>query len=386
MIEWDGKQYCYSELLALLHIPKTSFYRKKREGYDNLEAIRLCLQTKRNVYTLFGERCTLSEIAQRYQIDRVSLYRYLHQGYDLEEAILHVLENKQMKYDPTKQKKVNIQYFDYQGEKMTLTQIAKQAQVSPSNLYRRVITENQDLTLAIEAIKQNQKNRLHHSRTSHDRLEKLLLDGKEVSLFRYCREKGWNYRIIIDKILKQNQSVEQAITNYLLYGQEDPVSFQYCYGKVLIKHLLAKYQLNASYAIQLMKQEDCRLEDIICKLCFSKQNDEYNKNEGLYLYDLYQFLLSLNEEERKQAIDLFPISTTQQNILAQKHQEISFIQRELLYYRLDSYFDCCTEEEKKELLVLHGITKQEQAYMKEHLYDGFTLVSNKKGPVYIKKP
>lgn len=379
IIEWDGKQYGCNELLAKLHIPKTSFYRKKREGHDTLAAIRLCLESKRCEYTFLGKRCTLTEIAQHYQIDRVSLYRYLNQGYDLEEAVLMVLENKKIKYDPTKQKKVDIHYFDYQGETMTLTQIAKKAQVSSSNLYHRVIKEKQDLALAIIEIKQNQENRS----TSH---EKISIDGREISLFRYCMEKGWNYRIIIDKVLKQNQSVEDAIMNYLLRGQEDPVSFKHRYGKVLTKHLLAKYQLNASYAIQLMKQENCSLEELIPKLCFSKQSDEYNKNEGLYLYDLYQLLISLGQEERTQAVDLFQISSQQQAILSKKHQEISLIQRELLYYQLAAYFDFCKEDEKQELLLLYQITPEEQVYMKEHLYDGFTLVSSKKGPVYIKKP
>lgn len=384
MIEWNGKQYGCSELLALLHIPKTSFYRKKREGHDTLAAIRLCLESKRCEYTFSGKRCTLTEIAQRYQIDRVSLYRYLNQGYDLEESVLMVLENKQTKYDPYKQKKVDICYFDYQGEKMTLTQIAQKERVSPSNLYRRVKKKNQDLALALEEIKQNQENRTQ--KVSYEKLENLSIDSRKVSLFRYCMEKGWNYRIIIDKVLKQNQSVEEAIANYLLYGQEDPVAFKHCYGKVLIKHLLAKYQLNASYALQLMKQEHCSLEDIVPKLCFSKQSDEYNKNEGLYLYDLYQLLVSLDDEERTQAIDLFQISPSQQEILMKNHQKIMLIQRELLYYRLDAYFDFCKQEEKKALLDQYGITKEEQVYMKEHLYDGFTLVSSKSGPVYIKKP
>lgn len=384
IVIFDGREYGLTELITTLNISKTSFYRYKKNGYNNIEAIEKCLNNEREHYTFNGEVCSISAIAKRFKINRVTIYKYLKEGYKLEEAVPIILESKKMKYDPAKKKKVDITYYLYNGENLTLQQISKKEQISSSNLYRHVIIEKEDVCIAVSKIKKNQKKKVHSSKFVQQEVRFFQKDG--MTLAKYCLVHGYNYQAIIDKLLKSKSTVDEVLKDYLTNGQDTRQTWKYQHGKVITKHLLTKYGLNSNYAFYLMKKNNKTLEEIIPKLVFSKQNTEYNKNEGLYLYQVYCILEKQTLDERREFLKLQSLSSKQQSIMEEKHREISFIKRELLYYELEPILEVCSADEKNRLITFYSITEEELDYIHNRLYDGFSLMGNSQHKGYYKMP
>lgn len=381
MITWEDKEYSINQLLSELNISKTSFYRHKNKGCTTFEAIKTCLDSKRSTYIYKGQLCNIYSLSEKLQINVVTIYKYVKLGYSLDECIPKILENKKVKYNPTKNQKVKITYFPYKQDNLTLVEIAKRENISSSNLYRRVMVENQSLEIAIAEIKRNQKLRKHSSFLVEELARGIKFEN--ISLFQYCINQGYNYRTIIEKIIKYNMSVDDAVNFYIIHGQSKLSNNIYQHGKVALKHLFMKYHLNSNYAMQL-KDNYKNIDDLIVKLCFSGKNTLYNKYEGLYLYELYSLFSICSEEERTMWIKELGITSRQIELLEMEHKRISFIQREFLYYELEPILETCSKEEQVEIINVYGITSEELDYINNRLYQDFTLVDTKKGPIYIK--
>lgn len=310
-INWNGEYFYATELLKKLNLSKTTYYRRRREGMSQEEALRWCYQHPKKQYTFEGEPCTVEKIADRFKIDKASIYHYLKQNYSIEEAIDIILKNKQTKYSPTFRKKIEIKSLVYCGKQMSVTEIAKQECISISSIYRRM-REGQPLEEAIQDIKKIQKAR-RITETLLDHKTKYVID--DVSLYQYCIEKGYNYRSIVGKIQKDHLTPEEALESYLTDGQKGSMPWKYQQGQVLLTHLLLKYQLNANYVMAQMRKHNWTIEEAIPKAVFSRQSAEYNFWEGNYLYEVYELLLTLDPEEKEHFLKEIQLTSHQRQIL-----------------------------------------------------------------------
>ena len=152
-----GKIEYYGEMLSLTAIadkesvPKTSLGRKYEQTGNIYEAVKLCKESLIEKIEYNGEQLAIKTIAKREEINNDSLNREYKKTGDIYQAVRICKENQ------TKRKE-KIQYFEYNGETLTIKEIANKEGLTESSL-RNAYQDIKNIYEAVKICKENQQNK-----------------------------------------------------------------------------------------------------------------------------------------------------------------------------------------------------------------------------------
>ncbi len=396
----------YDEILSLKAISerekiKFESLKKFYEQCDDIyEAVKLTksAQAKRNGNILYkGKLMSALSIANMEGIDAKSLRRHFDETNDIELAVQLTIEAK------NKQNGTIL----YNGNLMTITGIANLEGIKRDTLKEFYELYN-NIDKAVFLTKESQKrrrqalyknnptsiesfskyykisvlklNELIESGLSLDDVEKQIeknnKPNREIimyngqSLYQFCLDHGYNYWVINHIINKYNKTVEEAINEYVLSGQQIPTKWIYEKYNILFKHLMLKFGFDSNRVIKIIKEENCDIEDALIKLIFISDKN-LKSVESNWLEELYRFIKSSNSSELDDIYRTFYVDEREKEILKFKDNQVENIKRELLLFEFSEVIDIWNKNELYEMFDLYNISDAEIITIYSELYMPF---------------
>lgn len=247
------------------------------------------------------EQISIRTFAKKFQVGENTVYRYLRNGYTLDAAREMIRANQDTLYD-------------YNNQKLPLTKIAELSGASIEYL-RRMAKRDEHFKDNIEIYTEQGRER-----------RKITMYDENMTLRQYCIENGYNYRVIASKI-ENGMSMEDAIEEYLMYGQNDPTSSKYEYHGILLSSLLLHYHVDARSVINMINDGTPLLDAISITIFKTGKHD--NQVTAKKMYDIYQKMNSLPDREKYQYLSSQLLDEEEKQIFEQKYNRLGIIRRDL---------------------------------------------------------
>ena len=281
------------------------------------------------LYPYQGQMISIPSFCKETGKSKSNVYEQIRKGRTLDDIALGIVPKRHTN------NRTPITYL-WKGSLKTIKEIATLEKIDASNLYRR-LQNGEDIVTAIARIKASQpklfpyQGRLVSRKTilkenpdlSKEKLYILLSDADEyseeevldilalcprkdyyqyegMSLYRYCLLKQYNYTTIYYLIKRKGYSIEEAIQEYLLFGQGDPKKGHYFVGDILLSHFCIMESLPISYIIYYL-EKGFSFEEALKKCIFNSGESIINKTRRQFLCDIYDVWA---KDEEKNAYNL----------------------------------------------------------------------------------
>ena len=221
-VEYNGEMqtlYAIAQKIGLKYDTLKKYYNQTGDIY---EAVNQCIELKKKLtdakHDYNGEKLTLTEIAKKVGIGRTSLKKYYSQTGDVYQAI-EKYRQKQKEYDDLK--------IEYKGERKFLTTIAKEEGVVEGTLtryYKKYGNIDKAVYMAQIAKKRSQKIRLQNSSLGLSDLS-IILGIKESELINML-----NSGMTIEEIKqnKQNKTIKSVSKKQPLEMPNGQTLLEFC--------------------------------------------------------------------------------------------------------------------------------------------------------------
>lgn len=128
-VEYEGRKYTYEELSLLLGIPKTTLISRVKRGWTDEKLLGVYHYKNCEKVEYEGKNYTFSELAKISGLPRKIIYQRIRKcGWTVEQAISTNIGE----FNP------NIKLYEYNGEMLSLTEIARRCGLNRTTLQYRI--------------------------------------------------------------------------------------------------------------------------------------------------------------------------------------------------------------------------------------------------------
>lgn len=205
--------------------------------------------------------------------------------------------------------------------------------------------------------------------------EKYMVGNK--SLFQYCIDNQYNYSSIYYLIKRCNYTVNDAISQYLKCGQEDPVCGKYLVGNILLTHFCIKEHLDVSYIRRLLNS-GYSVRQAISRHCFNRNQIYGTRGLRLKLSEINEVWEISTPEIKALIARHYQISETDINFMNQCNSKIREIIRNYDLYCLSYYLEQSEyDDQVKNILLNNSLSISDAVSLLANIYENFVPLKEK---------
>lgn len=379
----------YGEYLTLHAIAKKEgiksstlqrYYDREKDIYQAVKKYKKMAKQRKDAKVEYnGEIRTITSIAKELEKVPKTLRKYYKQTGDIYKSI-ELCEQKEEERELAK--------VEYNGERKTIIDVAKQEEIPTTTLYRNY-HKYKDINKAVfiskiyarkaKTDKQKEENTNKENTRKYDEVI-YMSDGQ--TLREYCMKNEINYRIIYEEIKRKKRTPEEAIEDYQKRGQKSPTYWVHEKYNVLLKHILIQYHIDSNAVLRYMKKENKDIEEAVEKYIV-RHNARTNKLNSEWMEEIYNLLK--DEEVRKEYEiykDTFYIDNKEEECLKETQEQVKSFRRNLLLFEIADMIESnsFSREEEADILSSYKITSDEIDTIFLDLYgqyDGKVLMGGK---------
>lgn len=247
LIEYNGEMLTLNAIAVKENVSRqtlTDWYKRTNNIYEAVKLTKSA-QAKRNGNILYkGKLMSALSITNLEGIKRDTLKEFYELYDNINKAVFLTKESQKRRRQAL-----------YKNNPTSIESFSKYYKISVLKLNELI-----ESGLSLDDIeKQIEKNNKPHR-------EITMYNGQ--SLYQFCLDHGYNYWVINHIINKYNKTVEEAINEYVLNGQQIPTKWIYEKYNILFKHLMLKFSFDSNRVIKIIKEENCDIAYALIKLIF----------------------------------------------------------------------------------------------------------------------